>query len=199
MKAIDILMEEHDVVRQVLCTLEALSQAAESGHGVDCAQARLMLEFFRGFTDTCHHGKEERHLFPALAPHGLTAQQGPVAVMLSEHVQGREQVRLLEEAIASVETGAVDAPAELAKLARSYVRLMRDHIDKENQVLFPMAAHLLSAAEQEQLLAAFAAVEHEELGAGVHEKYLGIADVLAGHYGVAKVQRVAGGGCGHNH
>lgn len=199
MQAIDILMEEHDIVLQVLNALEALAQAAEAGPGVDPRQARLMVEFFRGFTDTRHHGKEERHLFPALAVHGLTSQQGPVAVMLGEHAQGREQLRLIEEAISAVEAGVVDSPARLAKLARSFVRLMRDHIDKENQVLFPMAAHLLSAAEQEQLLAAFTAVKHEELGAGVQEKYVRLADELALYYGVAKAERPSGGGCAHNY
>jgi hemerythrin-like domain-containing protein len=199
MQAIDILMGEHDVVLQVLGALEAMAQLAEAGHGVEPAQARLMVEFFRGFTDTCHHAKEERCLFPALAAHGLTPEQGPVAVMLSEHAQGREFVRVLEESIAAVEAGAADSPILFAKTARSYVRLLRDHIDKENQVLFPMAAHLLNDAGQEQLLAAFEAVEHEDLGAGAHEKFLGIADALARHFGVAQVERISGGSCAHEH
>lgn len=193
MQVIDMLLAEHDVVLQVLSAAEALAQAAEAGHGADPAQARLMLEFFRNFTDVCHHGKEERYLFPALAQHGLTAQQGPVAVMLSEHTQGRELVEQFEEALVALEAGAADGPSRLAKITRAYVRLMRDHIDKENQVLFPMAAHLLNADQQEEILAAYAALEHEELGAGEHAKYLHLADALAERYGVARVERIPSG------
>jgi hemerythrin-like domain-containing protein len=197
MQAIDALMEEHDLLLSVLDALEAMAQLAEAGQGVDLRLSRLAVEFFRGFTDLCHHGKEERHLFPALAPHGLTPQQGPVAVMLSEHVQGREQVRLLEEALAAVEALAADGPARFAKTARSYIRLMRDHVDKENQVLFPMAAHLLSEEDQARLLAAFAELERDALGTTSYEQYLASAGVLVKHYGVAKMQRNSGDGAGN--
>jgi hemerythrin-like domain-containing protein len=38
-----------------------------------------MLAFFRTFTDTCHHGKEEGYLFPALEAIGVSRKNGPEA------------------------------------------------------------------------------------------------------------------------
>ena len=53
--------------------------------------------------------------------------------------------------------------------AAQYTGLLRDHIAKENEVLFPMADEVLAPEEQEELATAFEGVE-EELGQGVHER-----------------------------
>lgn len=198
MQAIDLLMDEHEVIMQVLGALEVMAERAETGAGVEPEYGRKAVEIFRHFVDSCHHNKEEQLLFPALLPHGLTADSGPVAVMLHEHQQGRQQVRELETALSAVEDNEKQAAMRFALAARAYIRLLRDHIAKENQVLFPMAAHLLSEAEAEALLAAFDKVEHEVMGEGVHATYLDLADELARHYGVALAPRHPGGcGCGH--
>jgi len=59
------------------------------------------------------------------------------------------------------------------------VALLRAHIDKEDNVLFPMADQLLTAADQKELTEAFEKVEAEEIGEGVHDKYHQLAHELA--------------------
>lgn len=62
--------------------------------------------------------------------------------------------------------------------ARGYAALLRQHIYKENNILFPMANQVIPLAAQDGVAERFDQVEHEETGAGVHEKYLGLADTL---------------------
>jgi len=62
---------------------------------------------------------------------------------------------------------------------RSYVQLLRAHINKENAVLFPMADQMLSPESQKELIEAFEIVESDEIGEGVHEKYHKLANELA--------------------
>ncbi len=62
--------------------------------------------------------------------------------------------------------------------ARGYAALLRQHIQKEDQVLFPMAGRIIPADKQEQVVEDFEKVEHEETGPGVHEKYLALAEAL---------------------
>jgi|GEM_PF-3592823 len=45
-----------------------------------------------------------------------------------------------------------------------------------HQILFPMADRVIPAAEHERVFEGFEHVEHEETGAGVHEKYLALAE-----------------------
>jgi hemerythrin-like domain-containing protein len=62
--------------------------------------------------------------------------------------------------------------------ARNYVRLLHQHIAKEDQILFPMADRVIPAAKHDEVWEAFEKVEHEETGEGVHEKYLALAEAL---------------------
>lgn len=195
MKAIDALMDEHRVIEQVLTCLEVMADHCESWEKLDGKSAVQALVFFRHFADRCHHGKEEDHLFPMLEARGLPRAGGPTGVMLHEHEEGR---RLVAAMTAAVEK---DAPREFARHARAYVRHLREHIRKEDQCLFPLAARALSDAEGEALFRSFESVESDEMGEGTHEQYLRLANDLAERFGVprAKVAPSCGHGCCHHH
>jgi len=179
MKPTEILSSEHRVIEQVLDCLDQIITGAERTGKLDVASATDALNFFRTFADQCHHGKEEAHLFPAMEAKGFPRESGPTGVMLAEHEQGRACVRQMQAAITA---GAVPAFAEAG---RRYSALLRQHIQKEDHCLFSMADNAFSAADQAALLAKFERGEAEEMGAGTHEKFLGIAGALAKKFGVA--------------
>ena len=74
----------------------------------------------------------------------------------------------------------LDAPAraQVVSNVRGYVALLRDHIAKEDEMLFPMADELFSPARQERVLEGFERVEREETGEGAHEKFHALAAKL---------------------
>jgi hemerythrin-like domain-containing protein len=55
---------------------------------------------------------------------------------------------------------------------------LKDHIAKENLVLFPMADRTIPPDQQDAVAEGFEHVEHEETGEGIHEKYLALVDRL---------------------
>ena len=178
-KATALLSDEHRVIERVLGALEKLTRKPAREALESWKQA---LDFIRHFADQCHHFKEEKVLFPALEEHGIPRDGGPVGTMLMEHEEGRSYVRAMFAALAAIaEIDAKDQSAEttLFENARGYVRLLREHIQKEDDILFRMADEVIPADEQRKLLMNFEAHEAEEIGAGVHEKYLRIADELA--------------------
>ena len=193
--ATEILKSEHDVILVVLDCLEKIAGDAAAGQALDLPSAEDVIEVLGTFADRCHHGKEEGALFPMLVAKGLPRDVGPVAVMLGEHEQGRAGIAGMRAALAAG-PGATD---RFVAHARGYVELLRDHIAKENGVLFPMADGMLDAGEQAELLAAFEHVEADDLGSGVHERLLGIVDGLASRLGVVARERPAlAGGCCHH-
>ena len=147
MNATNTLMGEHRVIEQVLAVLEEIAASAERDGVIDTAAARDALDFFRTFADGCHHAKEERHLFPLLESRGLPREGGPTGVMLHEHDQGRTLTRAMDAAVEALAAGRPGAAQELERAARQHVQHLRQHIAKENQVLFPMARQLLAAAD----------------------------------------------------
>lgn len=137
-----------------------------------------VLEFLTVFVDRCHHTKEEEVLFPLMERSGLPAQGGPIGVLLSEHQQGRELIARFRQGLAELEAGDKTGQARLIEAARSYSGLLRQHIQKENQVLFVLADKMFDAETQQQLYESFEDIETNKLGAGTHERLHGMIDRL---------------------
>ncbi len=168
--ATEILRHEHEAVLKMLAATQTVAQRLEQGEKVPPQRLDDLLEFFRVFTDQCHHGKEEDLLFPLLESKGLPRQGGPVGVMLGEHEQGRALIRAMAESAQAYAAGTDGSAALWAQAARGYVRLLEAHIDKENNVLFRIAEQMLSAQEQQQLAERFEKLEVEKMGAGTHQR-----------------------------
>lgn len=146
--ATDDLRADHELILDALEVLAAMARSDVAGKAAPAEDWSALLAFFRGFADVFHHGKEEEELFPAMVAAGFPQRAGPIAVMLSEHEQGRRLVGAIESAT---------DPRTRAEAAQAYVALLTAHIQKENEVLFVMADRALSDTQQAALQNAFAA------------------------------------------
>ncbi len=159
MRPTDDLRDEHRAVLVAVSILEGIAERTEKGEAVPKEHLEQLNEFLHGFVDKCHHGKEETALFPAMQAAGVPGKGGPIGAMLLEHEAGRALVRKMAE-------GKGFAPA-----AREYAALLRGHIEKENDVLFPMADKVLSDGVQQRLEQEFERIEETVVGHGKHEEY----------------------------
>jgi hemerythrin-like domain-containing protein len=176
-KAIADLMNEHDTIQSAIQLLERMMVALENAPSVDAQDLHQFLAFLKEFVDKCHHGKEEVFLFPAMIEAGIRDHGGPVGVLLSEHARGRQLIRDMQAAIEP----ALDR-ARLAQAAREYGSLLKNHIHKENRVMFPMAERSLAAAQLEKVFAGFAELEEKAIGPGRLEELHGMLKKLQEKY-----------------
>ena len=95
--------------------------------------------------------------FPVLKQRGIPEQGGPIGVMLHEHVLGRDCVGRMREAS---QAQPFDA-RNFADAAKQYIPLLRQHIFKENNVLFRMAERVMSEADDDDVMGRFSQVEQE--------------------------------------
>jgi hemerythrin-like domain-containing protein len=165
------LKEEHQGILLMLRILEKVAAKLEAKEKVDVNHLERIVEFLRVFADKCHHGKEEDLLFPEMEKSGISKEHGPIGVMLMEHDQGRALVKGMGEAAARYKKAESTASAEFAKNARDYIALLTQHINKENNILFPMGDRVISREKQGELAEAFETLEREKIGAGTHEEF----------------------------
>ena len=152
MTATAALRMEHAVILEALDVLEAAAERCAGAEPPPDAAWAALMDWLRSFADARHHGKEERLLFPALEAAGVPRAGGPIEVMLEEHDLGRGLVRAMGEA----------PPAQRRERAREYVRLLRAHIAKENEILFDLADAVLDPPAVDALVRAYAAADLEQ-------------------------------------
>ncbi len=185
MRATGVLKEEHRAIERMLAVLGTAAQRLEAGERVRPRLLREAVDFVRNFADKCHHGKEEANLFPRLEERGVSKEGGPLGVVLHEHNVGREYIGAIDGAIGAYEGGDETAAGVIEENVRGYIDLLRDHIWKEENVLFPMADEVLSAEDQRELEERFEQVEAEVMGPGVHERYHELLDRAEREMGLA--------------
>lgn len=101
-----------------------------------------------------HFQKEEEALFPTLAEY-IGKEHGPIEVMLDEHEALRLALRDWEERLVHLcemkktdKQGALNAVAATGEEA---LRLFRQHISKENKILFEICEASLSEEEKRKV------------------------------------------------
>jgi hemerythrin-like domain-containing protein len=182
MKATQILIEEHEAIKRMLSILEKIVDELESSGKANIEHLENIQEFITVFADRCHHAKEENVLFPAMTDEGFPQEEGPLKVMLSQHEQGRSFVKGFGEALAKYQAGDISTIPTIVENARGYIALLRDHIDKENNILYPIADMHLSQDKDETLIKKFEQIETERIGEGKHEEFHRLLENLSKIY-----------------
>jgi hypothetical protein len=146
---ISTLVSEHDVI---LGFLEQLQQVNESIQRMDeypgpTEEFRKLAHISEHPVETeRHHQREEDVLFPELEARGV---YGPPAVMRQEHSELRPRKHELKEIVDRVGEGDFSAFKDrLDELVGFIVPTLRDHILKENNILYPTALQVIGSDDE---------------------------------------------------
>ena len=182
MNPIQLLMDEHRVIEGAIDALEAYAKAAQGDTPPAREDLGTLVRFIREFADAHHHGKEEDILFAAMAEAGMPKDVGPLGVMLHEHVEGRGYTKSLGELAEGEGAFDEEETGQLVWAARSYANLLRAHIQKEDQVLYPMADQMLPEPTWKAIEAQFVTFEGEEAHAKRATELRAAAEALRSKY-----------------
>ena len=172
------LENDHVQILRLIEVMERITKSADP----NVEHLELIVRIIREFADGLHHAKEEQLLFPLMVQKGFSNESGPVAVMLHDHAEGRNFVKGMAENISLYKQGEASALKAIYNNTLGYADLLKNHIHKENNVLFRMADKAISAAEQESLLLDFTKVELSRENQQSKSDYIAMIDKLSGIY-----------------
>jgi len=182
MQALQTLMDEHRLIEQAIGALTAYAREVAAGAGHPHADLAELVAFIQGFADRLHHGKEENILFRAMAEHGMPTDGGPLAVMLWEHGHGREYTGQLAALADSGQAWGPDQREALLRAANGYGQLLLAHIQKEDNVLYPMSLRVIPAGAWDNIQAEFEAFDSDPGNAAAAADFRASAERLAARY-----------------
>ena len=152
MKAIEILNEEHRVIKSFLAVQRKATELLDKGQirpGFFIEAA----EFIKGFVDDCHNKKEEDILFATIREERDIAHQNElIDMLLLEHEKGGAYICELREAAQKMEAGEVSARDVVWSDAWAYIRLKMNHVLTEDYGVFPLAETIIMFTRQEEML-----------------------------------------------
>jgi hemerythrin-like domain-containing protein len=151
MNILQSLAHEHRLIREYLDNLAFAVERLEHGERPPKELFENAVLFAREFVDGYHHFKEEHQMFVMLAQKVKGKHDAAIDVLRYQHERGRAIVSAISQAIPGYHSGDErDFLAVLENVA-AYGALLRQHINREDSVFYPMAKKELSKEEQERL------------------------------------------------
>jgi hemerythrin-like domain-containing protein len=156
MGALDGLRREHQVI---LSVLDQMERAVRGSHDVTETVPFLSscLGFLKTYLGTNHHGKEERALFPLM--HADPTLRGYAEALREEHVEGDEILARLHSVLERPGDGS-----RIRHLTESFAAFLRDHIAREDSMVFEAVEALIGSDAADRLTREFERIETEALG-----------------------------------
>lgn len=164
-----ILADEHQLILRMIALVEKNTALMEQGKFRNWQFFLDAVDFIRNFADKFHHAKEEDILFSELIKNGMPEKQSPIEAMHIEHDLGRDFVRSMEAAAEKAAAGIPGQIPLIAEHAKGYAKLLRGHIEKEDNILYPLAERILPAEVRPGMLKAYEQAEIKTHG--VQERY----------------------------
>lgn len=134
---LDTLLQEHRSILEVLDQVEKESTAFAENRPLRMDVLQGALDHCETYAEILHHRKEEA-LFVAMEAAGLDPVSGPTAVLRAEHAKNARWRERLRNAMAANDRLRMQAAIS------GFIDEQRQHILKENQIVFPLARRLLS-------------------------------------------------------
>jgi hemerythrin-like domain-containing protein len=172
------LENDHVYILQLTDVMEQMAKKRAS----DVNHLKSVVHIIRNYADGLHHKKEEDLLFPLFEQRSANGGCGPVGVMLMEHKQGREYVQGMVDYIAAYEKGDEEALELVFENMLNYAALLKNHIFKENNILFRMADDAFSEADQKMLLDQFEKIEKDANPGDKAENFIKAIKELSSNY-----------------
>ena len=170
MKAVDILLTEHALIRKYLDGMAAALEKLEKGETIPLQYFEQINFFYQRFVDGYHHFKEEHQMFRMLAQKAGGSLDGRIDSLRQQHENGRTHMAAILKAAEGYVTGDEKMAVDLVEHIAAYISMLRRHIHIEDMVVYPMVEETFTEADHVALDKQFKDA-NEKAGAGFMDEY----------------------------
>jgi hemerythrin-like domain-containing protein len=149
MSLIQQLLTEHRIIENVLDIFENKIAEAQATKKVDVKFFTKFLRFVKEYVESYHHIREERCLFTVLADKNRLFDRGLLEVIQHEHRLGRQKTSEIQKTFFQYSTNQACLD-DVLNSCIEYVEMLRQHIYKEDRLLFPLSDRIMDKEDQER-------------------------------------------------
>ena len=134
---IQILLEEHRNIDKLLLVLEHELEVFDRSEEPDYEILQAVIQYFQDYPESCHHPKEDM-VFEKLKVRDPAAANR-IGDVEAEHQVETKRLRRLVEAVEEILAGREFLRQTFHDVVRDFIDHQRQHMDKEERLLFPAA------------------------------------------------------------
>jgi hemerythrin-like domain-containing protein len=146
---IGVLREEHRSIARLLDALEhqidVFGRAGMPDYDVICGISAYFLEY----PDRCHHPKEDVVFRRLAAEH--PAEASGLRDLLQEHAAVHDRAAAFADTVRELLNDTDIPRAAVVEAARGFIDTQRRHLRAEEEIFFPLAERVLTAADWAQV------------------------------------------------
>jgi hemerythrin-like domain-containing protein len=176
------LKREHEAIYEVLNIMSKIANDIKEKKVFYATDIDSIVDFLIVFWYNCHNQKEEQVFYPALLRAGIQTDDESIGDISHEHSMGRIYIREIYHSIENCKIGNSFSCERLVDSLNNYVNLLRFHIQKEEEVLFPKADAVFTEDNLREITNQFEVIEEQTIGHSAHEQYFELLKQLKGQY-----------------
>lgn len=164
------LINEHKVINDLLGIMSKIAEKIKSKGIFYTNDIEDIMEFSKNYIEKSHHGKEQI-FYPVLASAEIPIEKEAISLMLYEHILTHNYLKDINNCVQNCKIGNAFSGEILAETLMNYVLLEERHMQKEVNIIYPIANDVLSNEQQNQILIQFDEIEQMIENKEFHNNY----------------------------
>jgi len=140
-KIVLILLEEHRNIDKLLLVLEQELEVFDRSKGPDYEIMQAAIQYFQDYPENCHHPKEDMVFEKLKLRDPATATR--IGETEAEHQVEADRLRRFAQAVDDILAGREFLRQDFHNIVRDFIEHQRQHMDREERLLFPAAVNSL--------------------------------------------------------
>ena len=182
MKPTDNLIIEHREISELLNIMSVIAENIKSKDVFYPNDVDDIIDSLIILLDKSHHGKEEEVFYPELLLSGIPKEKAPLSIINYEHMLAKRYLNEINSCVVNCKIGNDFSGELLADSLTNYVVVIQNHIQREEENVFPLANKTFSVEKQKEIYQKFEDIEQKNITHDFNEHFNKLLNKLNNKY-----------------
>lgn len=165
------LTKEHKKINELLDIMSKIALKIKSNDVFYPNDVEEIVDYLIIIIDNNHHGKEDGVFYPELISSGIPKETAPLSIINYEHTTAKRYLKDISSCVVNCKIGNDFSGELLADSLTNYVTVTKNHIQREEEIVFPIANEVLSVEKQNEILQRFDEIEQRNISNSFNDHF----------------------------
>jgi len=165
------LIKEHEEINELLDIMSKIALKIKSKDVFYPTDVEEIIDYLIIIIDKSHHGKEDEVFYPELISSGIPKETAPLSIINYEHTLAHRYLKDISSCVVNCKIGNDFSGELLADSLTNYVVVIKNHIQREEEIIFPIANEVLSSEKQNEISQRFEDIEQKNISLSFFDRF----------------------------